>query len=67
MVIIEFAGEFDVAQSERLSDALAVAAEADEVILDFSNVSYIDSAMLNALIAFRKLRAERGHHDHVPI
>lgn len=67
MVIVEFAGEFDIAQSERLSDALAVAAGAAEVILDFSNVSYMDSAMLNALIAFRRLRAEKGHHDHVPI
>lgn len=67
MVIAEFAGEFDVAQSERLSDALAVVADADEVILDFSNVSYMDSTMLNALIALRRRRAENGHHEHIAI
>jgi anti-anti-sigma factor len=67
MVIVELAGEFDIAQAERLSDVLAVASDADEVILDFSSVSYMDSAMLNALIAFRRQRAEKGHHDRIAI
>jgi anti-anti-sigma factor len=67
MVILEFAGEFDVAQADRLSDALAVAAGADDVILDFCNVSYMDSTMLTALIAFRRLRSRRGHHGRVTI
>lgn len=67
MVIVEFAGEFDIAQAERLSDALAVAADADQPILDFTNLSYMDSTMLNALVTFRKRRSENGHHDHVII
>jgi anti-anti-sigma factor len=67
MVVVEFAGEFDIAQGERLSDALAVAAGSDEVILEFSNVSYMDSTMLNALVVFRRMRWERGHHERIVI
>lgn len=67
MVVVVFAGEFDVAQGERLNDALAVAAQAESVVLDLSSVTYMDSTMLNALVTFRRLRAELGYHDHVPI
>ena len=67
MVVVEFAGEFDVAQAARLNDALAVAAEAPSVLLDLSSVTYMDSTMLNALVRFRRRRAELGFHEHVPI
>lgn len=67
MVVVVFAGEFDVAQAERLNDVLAVAAKAESVVLDLSSVTYMDSTMLNALVTFRRRRAELGYHDHVPI
>lgn len=67
MVIVEFAGEFDIAQAERLHDALGVAAQVEEAVLDLTNVTYMDSAMLNALVAFRRERAENGFHDRIAI
>jgi anti-anti-sigma factor len=67
MVIVEFAGEFDIAQAERLHDALGVAARAEQALLDMTNVTYMDSAMLNALVAFRRERSENGFHDRIAI
>ena len=50
--------EWDIASADRLSRLLAPAVTHENVVIDMSNVDYIDSSCLGKLMAMRKERVE---------
>lgn len=62
--VLVVAGEIDVESAPRLSDALARSVEEGTVtVLDFRNVSFIDSTGLTALVT--ALQARGGENDRL--
>jgi anti-sigma B factor antagonist len=59
-LVIHLSGEFDVSQRERLQDAFAVANSASTVVVDFTDVEFMDSTVLTCLIELQKATARRG-------
>jgi anti-sigma B factor antagonist len=61
ILIVEVAGEVDMATSPRIREAVEDAAEAcRRVVVDLSEVSFLDSSGLNALVGCRRELAARG-------
>jgi anti-anti-sigma factor len=60
-VVMVFGGEYDIACKEHLRDDLAPLTNAPDVILDFTDVTYIDSSFLNELVALHKNRDAKGY------
>src|SRR5580693_9450323 len=58
--IIRLNGEFDLAERERLADAFGVATLTQLVIVDFEKTAYIDSTVLNCLVAFQAAAQKRN-------
>jgi anti-anti-sigma factor len=52
--------EWDIAYSNRLAWRLVATHDAPSVIVDMSNVTYVDSTCLGKLIRMRCERSERG-------
>lgn len=59
--IIALRGEYDIYNQPALEDALAPACLMPQVIVDFSDVRYIDSTALSVLVRMRKERAKCGY------
>ncbi len=57
-VVVVFAGEYDVASKERLRAELERLVSVQDLILDFRDVTYIDSIAVTELVRMHKLRAE---------
>jgi anti-sigma B factor antagonist len=57
--IIRLVGEFDIADSERLTDAFAIANSAPLVIIDLEKTDYIDSTVLSCLVVLDRTTKER--------
>lgn len=54
-----FSGEYDIASKEQLRAACATLVAKPSVVLDFSDVTYIDSTAIGELIRLHKERIER--------
>lgn len=55
-----FDGEYDLAGQHEFKQKLAAAEAEPEVIVDFTCVSYVDSACVTELLLFSRGRRERG-------
>jgi stage II sporulation protein AA (anti-sigma F factor antagonist) len=49
-IVVTLRGEFDLAERARLRDIFDSAERSSTVVLDFSNVTYIDSTVIGALV-----------------
>jgi anti-anti-sigma factor len=58
--VIQLEGEFDFAERERLTDAFAIASSAPIVALNLTRATYIDSSVLECLLALRLATRKRG-------
>jgi anti-sigma B factor antagonist len=58
--IVRLEGEFDVAERQRLKDAFAIAAGAAVVVVDLERTDYIDSSVLECLVALHNATRQRG-------
>lgn len=58
--MISLEGEFDIAERVRLLDAFAVTTDAPFVVINFEKTRYIDSTVLECLVALERAIAERG-------
>lgn len=58
--VIRLEGEFDIAERSRLLDAFAVAGNSATVVIDFKRTRYIDSTVLECLVAFQRALGERA-------
>jgi anti-anti-sigma factor len=70
--IVSLDGEFDLADRVRLQDMLMVAAASPTVVMNFEKTKYVDSSILQCVVALRKVLQEReaqlvvvGLHDGV--
>jgi anti-sigma B factor antagonist len=61
---LKLAGEFDLSNTHELEQALATAIDAGgrELIVDLSEVSFLDGTALNTLVLARKRCARRNGH-----
>ncbi len=58
--VIVLEGEFDIAERARLLDAFAVTASAPIVIVSFEKTRYVDSTVLECLVALERSIGERS-------
>jgi anti-sigma B factor antagonist len=58
--VIRLEGEFDISERARLLDAFAVASNCAAVVIDFKRTRYVDSTVLESLVAFQRAIGERG-------
>ncbi len=59
-LVMAFSGEHDFTSRSQLRAALAPLCEVPTVVLDFSNVSYVDSSVIDELARLHKARSARG-------
>ncbi len=59
-LVIILDGEFDLTERGRLTDAFSVASSAKLVIVDFEKTAYVDSTVLNCLIALEAETRKRN-------
>ena len=64
-VVMIFSDEYDIGCKERLREGLARLAVVPNVVLDFTDVTYIDSTVLSELIRMHKVRAAKGYEREV--
>lgn len=57
---VVFVGEYDLAAQRDFKTKLAEAEEEHDVIVDFTNVTYLDSSCITELLLFSRSRRERG-------
>jgi anti-anti-sigma factor len=61
VAVVAFTGEHDLATSESVSEVLeTLVGENELVVADFSSAQFVDSSMLNVLVATEQLARERG-------
>jgi anti-sigma B factor antagonist len=53
-------GEFDIAERPRLLDAFALASNSATVVIDFKRTRYVDSTVLECLVALQRALGARG-------
>jgi stage II sporulation protein AA (anti-sigma F factor antagonist) len=58
--VIQLEGDFDLSERERLTDAFAVASSALIVAVNLSRATYIDSSVLECLLALHFATQKRG-------
>lgn len=58
--VIVLSGEYDLASRDQLRAAFGSIAQAPRAVLDFSNVTFIDSSVLIELVRFHNARAASG-------
>lgn len=56
-----FAGEYDIACKEHLRLDLARLNDIPDVVLDFTDVAYIDSTLIGELIRLHQIREAKGY------
>lgn len=59
-VVMVFAGEYDLVSKEQLRATLATLSGVPRVVLDLSDVTYLDSTVITELIRMRQVRAASG-------
>lgn len=59
-VVMVFAGEYDLVSKEQLRATLATLCGVPRVVLDLSDVTYLDSTVITELIRMRQIRAASG-------
>lgn len=59
--VVALHGDYDVSSQERLVEALAPANDRPHVVVDFTNVRFLDSTALAVLIRMRKRRGQLGY------
>lgn len=64
-LIVSLDGDLDIAQREALDWKLKPALFADPVILDLTNVAFVDSTALTAFVRLRKTRQEKGYQPEL--
>jgi anti-anti-sigma factor len=60
MAVMIFSGEYDIATAARLRADLNRLRDLRRVVLDFTDVTYLDSKAIHELVALHQYRAERG-------
>ena len=60
VLVIELAGELDLAERDRVTSAFEVARISPIVVVDLERTTYIDSTALGCLVALRKATQQRG-------
>lgn len=58
--IIQLEGEFDIAERTRLLDVFAIAETAPVVIVNLERTTYIDSIVLECLVALKVAKEKQG-------
>ncbi len=58
--VIQLEGEFDIAERERLTDAFSIVSSASIVVVNLERTTYIDSSVLECLVALRLATQRRG-------
>jgi anti-sigma B factor antagonist len=58
--VISLVGEFDLSRADQLADLLDAGIDCNVVIVDFRDVTYVDSTALSSLIRFRTRLASHG-------
>lgn len=58
--IISLEGDFDIAERARLLDAFAIATSAAVVVIDLNRTRYLDSTVLECIVALRHALVGRG-------
>ena len=58
--MIHLEGEFDLAERHRLTDAFAIAQSAGAIFVDLSQCTFIDSSVLQCLVALHQACLKRG-------
>jgi anti-anti-sigma regulatory factor len=61
MAVMVFSGEYDIATIELLRADLGRVRDIQRVVLDFTDVTYVDSKAIHELVSFRNYRAEKGY------
>jgi len=61
MVVMIFGGEYDIACKEHLRADLQRLTDVQDVVLDFTDVTYIDSTILVELIRMNQIRSSKGY------
>ena len=59
-IVVVFAGEYDLASQKELRRELQRLRTEPDVVLDFSEVTYIDSACIGELLLLNRARKELG-------
>lgn len=57
---VSLSGEFDLYREEELRATLVATYDSPKVIIDFTDVPYIDSSALRALVVKRNVRKQKG-------
>jgi anti-anti-sigma factor len=60
MAVMIFSGEYDIATAARLRADLNRLRDLRRVVLDFTDVTYLDSKAIHELVALHQYRAEKG-------
>ncbi len=60
MAVMIFRGEYDIATAARLRADLNRLRDLRRVVLDFTDVTYLDSKAIHELVALHQYRAEKG-------
>ena len=60
-VVMIFGGEYDLACKEHLRADLERLANVQDVVLDFTDVTYIDSTVVVELIRINQIRSSKGY------
>lgn len=58
--VISLVGEFDIAERARLLDAFAIVTTAAVVVIDLAETRYLDSTVIECIVALKHAVAERG-------
>jgi len=58
--ILSLEGEFDIAERVRLLDAFGVSTSAPVVVIDLHKTRYVDSSVLECIVALERATAKRG-------
>jgi anti-sigma B factor antagonist len=58
--VVNFSGELDLSDRDRIVEALRGLMQADAPLVDLSDVTYLDSTVLGALIGLNKAVVARG-------
>jgi anti-anti-sigma factor len=58
--VIQLEGEFDIAERARLLDAFAIAETAAVAVVNLERTTYIDSTVLECLVALKAAKEKRG-------
>ena len=61
MAVMVFTGEYDIAGAQRLRADLHRVRDIQKVVLDFTDVSYVDSKAIHELVNLHNYRAEKGY------